>query len=138
MAHLTPYLVFDGNCREAMTFYQACLGGELAMQTVAESPMAEQMPPDMQERLLHSMLRSGNFALMASDMLGPEGLARGNDVHLCLVCTSKDEIESSFAKLAAGGQVGHALQEEFFGTFGDLTDQFGVRWMFQFSPNPQG
>ena len=27
MKAITPYLVFDGNCREAMTFYQQALGG---------------------------------------------------------------------------------------------------------------
>ena len=138
MTQLSPYLMFDGNCREAMTFYHACLGGQLGMQTVGESPMAEQIPSDMHDRMLHSMLTCGDFALMASDMMGSEKVVRGNDVHLCLVCSSKDEIEASFAKLAVGGQVGHPLQEEFFGTIGDLTDQFGVRWMLHFSPYPQG
>jgi PhnB protein len=31
MKEATPYLVFNGNCREAMTFYQSCLGGEQRM-----------------------------------------------------------------------------------------------------------
>lgn len=138
MTQLSPYVIFDGNCREAMTFYQAALGGELAMQTVGESPMAGDMPPDMHDRILHALLRNGDFALMASDILGPEAVIRGNDVQLCLVCSSKHEIETSFAHLAAHGQVGHPLQEEFFGTIGDLTDQFGVRWMLHFSQQPQG
>ena len=138
MAQLNPYVIFDGNCREAMSFYQDCLGGELSVQTVAESPMAAQTPPEMQDRILHSMLRNDHLVLMASDMFGQEGVVRGNDVQLCLVCTSKDEIETLFAKLAAEGKVGHPLNEEFFGTFGDLTDRFGVRWMLYFSPEPQG
>lgn len=137
MTQLNPYLVFDGNCREAMTFYHTCLGGTLTLVPVGESPMAAQMPPDTHGRMLHSILRNDNLVVMASDMLGPEGLVRGNDVSLCLVYDSKDEVEERFAKLAAGGQVGHPLQEEFFGTFGDLTDQFGVRWMLQFTPEPQ-
>ncbi len=137
MTQLNPYLIFDGNCREAMNFYQTCLGGELVQQTAAESPMAEQTPPEMKERILHAMLRNDNLVLMASDMFGPEGVVRGNNVQLCLVCTSKDEIETLFAKLAEGGQVGNPLQEEFFGTIGDLTDQFGTRWMLHFSSAPQ-
>ena len=136
MAQLNPYVLFNGNCREAMTFYQACLGGELIMQTVRASPMADQMPPDMREHILHAMLTNDGFVLMASDMFGTEGVVRGNDVHLCLVCQSQEEIETYFAQLADGGQVGHPLNEEFFGTFGDLTDQFGVRWMLQWSPTP--
>jgi PhnB protein len=49
MTQLNAYLHFNGNCREAMTFYQACLGGELKMQAVGESPMAGQMPPERKE-----------------------------------------------------------------------------------------
>lgn len=138
MSQLTPYVHFDGTCRDAMTFYQNCLGGELALMSVGESPMAAQMPPEMHGRTLHALLRSDGFALMASDMLGPDGVVRGNDVALCLGCSSKEEAQTVFDQLAAGGQVGHPLKEEFFGLFGDLTDQFGVRWMVQWSPTPQG
>lgn len=37
MKEITPYLNFGGNCREAMTFYQRCLGGELTVGTFGES-----------------------------------------------------------------------------------------------------
>jgi len=29
---------FNGNCREAMTFYQKCLGGDLQVTTFADMP----------------------------------------------------------------------------------------------------
>lgn len=48
-----------------------------------------------------------------------------------MVGSSKAEIEPAFAKLSEGGNVGHPLNEEFFGTFGELTDKFGIDWMFQ-------
>lgn len=44
---LTPYLLFDGNCAEAMTFYQACLGGELTITKIGDSPMKGQYPFDV-------------------------------------------------------------------------------------------
>jgi PhnB protein len=69
---------------------------------------------------------------MASDMVGPEGIQKGNTVSLTLVCSSKAEIETFFSKLAAGGKVSHHLREEFFGTYGDLTDKFGIDWMFNY------
>jgi uncharacterized glyoxalase superfamily protein PhnB len=31
MLNLTPFLLFDGNCAEAMAFYQSCLNGELTI-----------------------------------------------------------------------------------------------------------
>jgi hypothetical protein len=30
MTTLTPFLLFDGKCRQAMEFYKSCFGGELA------------------------------------------------------------------------------------------------------------
>jgi len=38
MMNLTPFLLFDGNCAEAMTFYQFCLGGELPITRVGDTP----------------------------------------------------------------------------------------------------
>ena len=35
--NLTPFLLFDGNCAEAMAFYQACLGGELTVTKVGDT-----------------------------------------------------------------------------------------------------
>jgi PhnB protein len=132
MAKMHPYLSFDGNCREAMTFYKDCLGGELELNTVGDSPMAAQMPAEAHDRIMHSMLTNGNFVLMASDMLMPGPLVQGNTVTLCMVGENKGEVEAAFAKLAEGGQVTHAIKEEFFGTYGDLTDKFGQKWAFQF------
>ncbi len=134
MAQMTPYLHFNGSCNEAMKFYQASLGGELDIQKVGESPMAGQMPPEMQDQVLHSMLQTGSFAIFASDILDTAGTTRGNQYALCLTCSSKSEINSLYAKLSAGGNITHPLKEEFFGTFGDCTDKFGIDWMFQLDP----
>jgi PhnB protein len=131
MTQLNAYIKFDGNCREAFEFYKDCLGGELALQTVGESPMAGQMPAQMHQSVLHASLTKGDLVLMGSDMIGSEGFVKGNSVFLCLVCSTKDEIQTFFSKLSAGGEVTHPLKEEFFGTFGDLTDQFGMNWMLQ-------
>ena len=46
MTQLNVYLTFDGNCREAMTFYKECLGGELVLNTVAGSAMEANCAPE--------------------------------------------------------------------------------------------
>lgn len=132
MTQINAYLHFNGNCREAMTFYKQCLGGELKMQTVGESPMAGQMPAVAQKQILHALLKNDGITLMGSDMMGPEGVTKGIAISLTLVCSSKNEIENFFPKLSAGGKVTHALKEEFFGTYGDLTDTYGINWMFNY------
>ena len=66
------------------------------------------------------------------DVAGP-GLTQGNNVFLCLVCKSKEEIETLFSKFSQSGKVTTPLRQEPFGTYGDLTDKFGIHWMFQFA-----
>ncbi len=136
MAQVNPYLSFNGNCREAMEFYKACLGGELEINTIGDSPMGAQMP-DKKDNVMHSMLKADGMVLMASDMLRPGNLVQGNSVSICISGKNKEEIEKYFAKLSEGGKVTQPLKEEFFGTYGDLTDKFGVLWMFQ-AGGPQG
>lgn len=46
MLNLAPFLLFDGDCAEAMAFYQSCLGGELTVTKVGDTPMKTQMPPE--------------------------------------------------------------------------------------------
>jgi PhnB protein len=126
---LNTYLHFDGNCREAMTFYKECLGGELSMMSVGESPMAAQMPPEAKKNILHAKLDSGSVTIMASDMMGPGGVTKGTNVSLTLNCSSNKEADALYAKLCAGGKATHPMKEEFFGYYGDLTDKFGLNWM---------
>jgi PhnB protein len=133
MAQINAYLYLDGTCREAMTFYKECLGGELTIMTVGESPMAAQLPPNAKNLVMHAMLRSGPLTLLASDSIGGAKLVAGTTVSLMLNCTSEEEIQSAFSKLSAGGKVGHPLKQEFWGaTYGDFTDRFGVRWMLNY------
>ncbi len=136
MTRINGYLNFNGNCREAMTFYRECLGGELSLQTVAESPLAGQTPTGMQQQILHATLtKNGSVLLMASDMIGA-GLVAGNPVSLMLTCSSETEINAFFAGLAAGGTVKDPLSEKFWGdTFGALTDKFGINWLLNYSKN---
>ena len=130
MTQISAYLHFNGNCREAMTFYKECLGGELTLSTVGESPMAAQMPA-MKEKIMHSVLTKDGFVLMASDMMGSEGFTKGNTISLSITGTTPEELRTYFSALSKDGNVLHELKEEFFGTYGDLTDKFGIDWMFQ-------
>jgi PhnB protein len=137
MTYINSYLTFNGNCREAMNFYQECLGGELYFQTIGESPMADKMPSKMKESILHSTLTSGDVRIQASDM-GNDGLIRGNNVSLMLNCSSENEIRTTYEKLASGGEATHPLEDTFWGSlFGGLTDKFEIRWILHFPKNQE-
>lgn len=137
MKQINSYLTFNGNCREAMNFYQKCLGGELFLQPISTSPMAEMMPPQMKESILHATLTSGDVIIMGSDMVGENGLIRGNAMSMMLNCNSETEIRETYDKLTSdGGDATHPLEDTFWGAlFGGLTDKFGNRWLLNFDKN---
>jgi len=133
MTQINAYVNFNGNCREAMNFYYECIGGELDLQTVGGSPIEAQCPAGMKDQILHAALTKDSLLLMGSDMVGPEGFDKGNNIALSLSCSSEEEINSFFSKLSAGGKVIHQLRVEFWGaTFGVFTDKFGIRWMLNY------
>ncbi|QIX61903.1 VOC family protein [Hymenobacter lutimineralis] len=129
---LTPYLTFNGNCRQAMAFYQQCLGGELMVQTFEGTPAAEHVAPEALQNVMHSALTTADMVLMASDSgLGP--VAKGDMISLSVNCQSPEEIQRLFSLLSAGGTITMPLQDTFWGaTFGMFADQFGIDWMLNY------
>jgi PhnB protein len=128
MATLTPYLYFDGNCRDAMNFYQRCFGGKLEVMTYGDT-QGEGCPLAARDKVMHAALTSDALLLMASD--DPEGKVQaGSNVHISVNCNSLGEIEELFTALSQQGNATTPLHDAFWGDrFGTLTDQFGFLWM---------
>ena len=136
MAQTVPYLNFNGNCREAMNFYKQCFGGELMLQAVADTPFEAQCPDGMKNQIMHASLTNNGFALMASDMVGPEGFTKGTNFSVSVNCDSEEEINSFYEAVSSGGTVIDPLKKQFWGAlFGVVTDKFGIRWMFNYDLN---
>jgi len=131
MEPMEPYLFFDGNCAEAMRFYERTLGGKLeAMLTHAESPAAAQSPPGNANRIMHASLLVGDRRLMASDAMAgvPYGGMKG--FFLSLVYGTVDEAKRVFDALANGGKINMPMDKTFWvESFGMVVDRFGTPWM---------
>lgn len=124
-----PYIHFSNNCAEAMSFYQQCLGGELTMMKVGETPMAEQMQ-GMEDMVMHSQLVGDGWAVFASDWCAPTERRDGNNFSVMLECTDEASQTQMYDKLSAGGTQSMPLSDTFWGArFGMLKDKFGVDWM---------
>ena len=129
MKAFQPYLNFDGDTREAMTFYHQALGGDLSIQTFGD--VKAPGPPGSENRVMHASLTNGPAVLMASDTMPGMQFSKGNNVHINVDCSSLDEIDRIFKALSEGGQVVMPLADQFWGArFGMLVDKFGMHWMF--------
>lgn len=131
MKDINAYLFFEGNCREAMNFYQSCLGGKTEVMTFEGSPM--EVPDEYKDKVMHACLMTDELTLMASDSMPGQPVNFGNSVSLSINYESEAEINRLFPLLAQDGQVTMALQDTFWGArFGSLIDKFGINWMLNY------
>lgn len=132
MPHPIPYLGFNGNCADAMRFYERVLDGKLeVLMTGAESPMAAQMPKEFANRVIHARLAlPDGGVLYAGDApahIPYEGI---KGVSITLNYDTTAQAQKIFDALAAGGRVTMPMQPAFWAkTWGMLIDKFGTPWI---------
>ena len=137
MKEVNAYLIFNGNCREAMTFYQKCLGADLQMLPFSDAPGAN-IPNEAKDRIMHARLVKGTTVLMASDDMPGMPFQQGSNFFISLNCEDVQEVEKLFSSLSVKGKVKQAPQETFWAArFAMFTDQFGVNWMLNLYKAPQ-
>jgi PhnB protein len=135
MLRATPFLLFDGNCAEAMTFYHDCLGGELRLTKLGDTPMKDNFPAEKHDRIINAQLTSGDIDISATDwMAAPEFEAKqGNTYAIYVVGQTFDELKAVFDKLRDGDNNSRLqeLHEMPFGIYGQFYDRYGVQWIFR-------
>jgi PhnB protein len=130
MTQLDTYLFFDGNCAEAMRFYQEALGGKIeGIMKYGDGPQG--CAEAAKDRVMHASLLLGDRRLMASDTPGGPHPHEGNKgFAVAYNVATKADAQRVFAALGAGGKVLMPLEKTFWTeAFGMLTDRFGIPWM---------
>ncbi|MED1467429.1 VOC family protein [Bacillus salipaludis] len=125
---ITPYLMFDGNAREALEFYREVFQGEiLNVQTYGESGYNNS--PEAENLLIHAHFKKDDLFIMASDAFPGNVINKGNNISLALDLESEDEINRLYDALRENGKVYMELQDTFWGAkYAKVTDPFGIAW----------
>ena len=137
MAHINPYLTFNGNCEEAFNFYKSVFGGEFPyIGRFKDMPDSEKIPEVAKELIMHvSLPISEGNVLMGSDSSEAFGQSHqpGNNIAVSINAANEDEAKKLFNGLSAGGKVTMPLEKTFWGAlFGMFTDKFGINWMVNY------
>ncbi|MEO7765775.1 MAG: VOC family protein [Ferruginibacter sp.] len=143
MATVNPYLVFDGKCEEAFTFYKSVFGGEFPfIGKYKDMPPTEGAPPLQEadkEKIMHvSLPISKETILMGSDHCEGSGQTTntGNNFSISINADSQEEADKLFVGLSTGGKITLAMNKTFWGAyFGMLVDKFDIHWMVNFNQN---
>ena len=128
MKSISPYLMFQGNCEEAMNFYHSCFGGTLEIRRFGDTEMP--VEEDYRDKIMHGELKSDDFCIMFSDGAPHKKVEYGDNIQLNINFDDEEKTEAIFNKLADGGTVTMPLDVTFWNAkFGMLVDKFGIRWM---------
>ncbi len=129
---VTPYVFFNGNCADALAFYESALGAEITMKMLASDMPPDPnfvIPDDKKGLIMHSQMKIGEGEVMMSDnLMGESADMDGASIMLNLATAA--EAKSIFDNLADGAEITMAWEPTFWSAgFGSLRDKFGVRWM---------
>lgn len=137
---VNAYLNFNGNCAEALKFYERHLGGKVEFSmTYGEAPPMPQddqsgcagveFPKDWDGKIMHARMVLGNAIVMVSD--APPGMYQpAAGIEMALNVDDPKEAERLFNALSEGGTIKMPLAETFWAEkFGSVTDRFGIPWM---------
>jgi PhnB protein len=126
---LNPYLSFRDNAREAMSFYQSVLGGDLTVSTFADFHASED--PTEQEKVMHSLLETPDgLVLMGADTPNAMEFRPQAGVSVSLSGDDEAKLRGYWERLSDGGTVMMPFEKAPWGdTFGMCVDRFGTSWM---------
>jgi PhnB protein len=135
---MTPYLSFKGDCEAAFKFYERCLGGQLgAIFRYAGTPLANQVPPEWSDKVMHGSLNVGDQVVMGGDV-APDRYEEPKGFSMSLHIKSTADAERVFHELAEGGRVVMPLEKTFWAAlFGMLVDRFGIPWLINCEASDQ-
>ncbi|OAB25596.1 hypothetical protein PMSD_28025 [Paenibacillus macquariensis subsp. defensor] len=130
------YINFNGNCREAVTYYAQVFGTEqphiMAFGDTPPDP-AFPLPEEAKDLVMHARLNLSGSNVMFSDTFPGMHFVVGNNISLAVVTKDIDEVKSLFDKLKEGGKVSMELQETFWSKlYGSVVDKFGIEWQFNY------
>jgi len=132
MANLqtNPYLLFKGQCEEAFQFYSKVLGGKIeGTFTFGASPMADKMPPEWKNKIMHMSMTVNGNTLMGSDP-PPDRYTVPAGFSVALNLNDTAEAERIFHALSEGGNVTMPIQQTFWAArFAMFVDRYGIPWM---------
>ncbi len=131
---INPYIVFNGNCREAFEYYKLHLGGtDLYLLSHGDTPMGDNVTEDWKDKIIHATLQIGKSCIMGSDSPREDYIPPAGS-YIMLAVDTVVEAEAAFEALARNGQIKMPISETFWSVrYGIVVDQFGIPWMINCS-----
>lgn len=135
---VNPYVSFNGNCGEAVMFYEKVFNTKAQIMRYKDAPpdSGYAVSADVGDLVMHSQIELGGESLMFCDAPPEYPVTTGDNITIMVAFDDSDSAKAAFAALSDGGVVSMELQETFWSKcFGSLTDKFGISWHIEIGGN---
>lgn len=116
------FITFCGNCKEALTYYQTCFGGNLHFEL-----FEKQLSGYADLPVISGSLVGDNITIHGSDLVHNEGRIVGNYMAIVLRCENADARKELIQKLELNKD--NTLARNYDEKLIEITDAFDVRWV---------
>jgi len=128
---ISPYLSFNGNCGEAVTFYEKAFNVKADITRYKDAPKDNdyQVQPGTENLIMHAQFELNGETIMLADMPPEYPVKTGSNIAIMAEFDNIETAKNAFEALKQGGNVTMELQETFWSKcFGSLIDKFGIYW----------
>lgn len=131
-----PYISFNGNCEEAVNFYQSILGGTVNLLRFNELPEEENIPisENWKDKVMHCTysFEDGNV-IYFGDTWEDSPVKAGTYATIHLVAENEKDVYDFVEKLSAGGEITMPAEKTFWNSvYGSLVDKYGISWSVEY------
>ena len=126
-----PYLVFNGNCNEAIALYEKAFSAKASYCRYKDAPPSEHYPVQAgtEDFIMHAALHMGKEAIYLADTTPDKPVTFGDGVLACIELDSAEDVKAAYEVLKEGGKVFCEAQETFWNKcYAELEDRFGLKW----------
>ena len=119
------YITFNGNCRQAFNYYQTCFGGELTVQSMADTPYSNEISKEMRNIVICAILKNEYFKLVGTDLADQNRIIAGNNVSIMINCNSFTQRMKLINKLVGR----NFCSVKNTNTLINITDMYSINWI---------
>ena len=127
----SPYLVFNGNCIEAIKLYEKAFKTKASYCQYKDTPPSEDypIPPGAEEFVMHGVLPIGNETIYLADTTPDQPAVFGSGSFACVELDNAEDVKFAFEVLKEGGKVFCEAKETFWNKcYAEIEDKFGLKW----------
>jgi PhnB protein len=127
----SPYLIFNGNCAEAIKLYEKAFNTKANCFYYKDAPPSDEYPlqPGTEEFIMHGILPIGSSTIYLADTTPDQPAAFSNGSLPCVELDDADAVKAAYEILKDGGKVFCEAQETFWNKcYAELQDKFGAKW----------